>query len=59
MDFKSNDILLDDPMDIATPGVETILDTQKFSPAVRRWAYCLFGRLLFVFNSYTNIHYLT
>lgn len=47
MDFVSEDVLVDDPMKIPTPGVETIFNTQKFSAIVRRWAYCFFGRLLY------------
>lgn len=40
-------------MNIPTPNVETLFNTQKFSPIVRRWAYCFFGRLLFVQNTLT------
>ncbi len=47
MVFEPQDVTTEDPYRIPTPGIETIFDTQKFSHSVRRWIYCLMGRLLY------------
>lgn len=47
LDFVEEDIEVDDPINIPTPSVETVFDTQELSPDVRRWAYCLLGRLMY------------
>ena len=36
-----------DPMDIPTPAMDSVMNTQKWSPNVMRWAYVLFGRLFY------------
>jgi phage/plasmid-associated DNA primase len=38
---------LQDPMDIPTPSIDCILDTQNFSPSVRRIIFAILGRLVF------------
>ena len=36
-----------DPMDIPTPAMDSIMNAQRWSPNVMRWAYVLFGRLFY------------
>ena len=36
-----------DPMDIPTPAMDCIMNSQHWSPNVMRWAYALFGRLFY------------
>jgi hypothetical protein len=47
VEFDPNWTRLPDPMDIPTPAMDTFMNTQKWSPNVMRWAYVLFGRLLY------------
>ena len=38
---------IEDPMDIPTPAMDSIMITQEWSPNVMRWAYVFFGRLFY------------
>jgi hypothetical protein len=47
IEFDSTFTEYEDPLDIPTPGIETIFTSQEFTPIIKRWVYCLLGRLLY------------
>lgn len=47
MDFNPAWLTAPDPMMIPTPAMDSIFELQHLSPAVQRWAFALFGRLLY------------
>ncbi len=48
LDFSPEDVNVADPMQIPTPSVDVLFDSQHLSPIVKRWAFCLLGRLMYV-----------
>lgn len=46
-----------DPLDIPTPNVQTILDSQDFDPEVCRWMYASMGRMIFEIGTTDNWQY--
>ena len=47
MMFDPQWLLTPDPIDIPTPAIDDVFNTQELSPDVRRWCFALFGRLLY------------
>lgn len=56
MDFHSFSCFPHDPLQIPTPGMQTILDLQKFNPATCRVIYGMIGRLLHKLGTYDKWH---
>jgi hypothetical protein len=54
MDFDPEWLRVEDPMNIPTPAIESIWDTQHLSQNVRRWCYALIGRLLYNVREYDD-----
>jgi len=46
-----------EPLDIPTPNVQKILDSQDFDPEVCRWFYASMGRMIFGIGSMDNWQY--
>ena len=46
-----------DPLDIATPNVQKMLDTQEFEREVCRWFYASMGRMIFDIGDKDNMQY--
>lgn len=47
MPFDPQWIKVADPIDIPTPAFDTIMESQHWSPDVRRWVFVLLGRLFY------------
>ena len=46
-----------DPLNICTPNIQRILDSQEFAPEVCRWFYASMGRMIFDVGSMDNLQY--
>lgn len=50
LEIVHDDLTVPDPMDIPTPEIDRVLDTQGYSSAEKRTVYFLLGRMLFDIN---------